>query len=220
MARMAARERDALGEARRAQIVEAAAGLWLRRGFDATSVEAIARAAGLAKGTVYLYFPSKEAVLDEAVRRYSLVPAFEALTQPLAGASLEEAIPRLARELWRRLTEQAPLVRLMLRELPQRPDLARNFLEKVVLPANRLFAGWLDAGVAAGAVRPLDTFVAARALVGMLMIFLLTQELYGGRALAPLRDDAITDTVADVFLRGVLRRENASPRAARARSEP
>jgi AcrR family transcriptional regulator len=202
---MAAEQREALGESRRAQIVEAAAGLWLRDGFDATSVEAIARAAGLAKGTVYLYFPSKEAVLDEAVRRYSLVPAFEALTHELAGTPPETAIPRIARELWRRLTEHAPLVRLMLRELPQRPDTARAFLEKVVLPANRLFAGYLDAGVAAGAVRPLDTFVAARALVGMLMIFLLTQELYGGRMLAPLADDSITDTVADVFLHGVLR---------------
>jgi AcrR family transcriptional regulator len=205
MVRMAAEERDALGEARRAQIVEAAARLWLRDGFDATSVEAIARAAGLAKGTVYLYFPSKEALLDDAVRRYSLVPAFEALSRELAGTPPEQAIPRIARELWRRLREQAPLVRLMLRELPQRPDTARAFLEKVVLPANRLFAGYLDAGVAAGALRPLDTFVAARALVGMLMIFLLTQELYGGRALAPLADESITDTVADVFLRGVLR---------------
>jgi AcrR family transcriptional regulator len=205
MARLAAEERDALGEARRAQIVEAAAGLWLRDGFDATSVEAIARAAGLAKGTVYLYFPSKDALLDEAVRRYSLLPAFESLSRELAGTSPEDALPRIARELWRRLREQAPLVRLILRELPQRPDTARAFLEKVVLPANRLFAGFLDAGVAAGALRPLDTFVAARALVGMLMIFLLTQELYGGRALAPLSDDAITDTVADVFLRGVLR---------------
>jgi AcrR family transcriptional regulator len=205
VARLAAAERDALGEARRTQIVEAAARLWLEDGFDATSVEAIARAAGLAKGTVYLYFPSKEALLDEAVRRYSLVPAFEALTRELAGIPPETAIPRIARELWRRLTEHAPLVRLMLRELPRRPDTARAFLEKVVLPANRAFAGWLDAGVAAGAVRPLDTFVAARALVGMLMIFLLTQELYGGRALAPLRDDSITDTVADVFLHGVLR---------------
>jgi AcrR family transcriptional regulator len=205
MVRLAAEQRDALGEARRSQIVEAAAGLWLRHGFDATSVAAIARAAGLAKGTVYLYFPSKEALLDEAVRRYSLVPAFEELSRELAGAAPEDAIPRIARELWRRLTQQAPLVRLMLRELPQRPDAARAFLEKVVLPANRLFAGYLDARVAAGALRPLDTFVAARALVGMLMIFLLTQELYGGRALAPLSDDSITDTVADVFLRGVLR---------------
>ena len=202
---MAAEARDALGVERRGQIVEAAARLWLRDGFDATSVEAIARAAGLAKGTVYLYFPSKEALLAEAVRRYSLVPAMEELTRELAGAPFEEAIPRIARELWRRLREQAPLIALLLRELPQRPDTARAFFEQVVLPTNRAFAGYLDAGVREGALRPLDSFVAARALVGMLMIFVLTQELYGGRALAPLADDAITDTAAELFLRGVLR---------------
>jgi AcrR family transcriptional regulator len=205
MARLAAEERDALGEARRGQIVEAAARLWLRDGFDATSVEAIARAAGLAKGTVYLYFPSKEALLDEAVRRYSLVPAVEELTRELAGVPVAEALPRIARGLFARLREHAPLLALVLRELPQRPDTARAFFERVVLPTNRRFAAYLEAGVAAGALRPLDTFVAARALVGMLMIFVLTQELYGGRAVAPLADDAITGTVADVFLRGVLR---------------
>jgi AcrR family transcriptional regulator len=202
---MAAEARDALGEERRGQIVEAAARLWLREGFDATSVEAIARAAGLAKGTVYLYFPSKEALLEEAVRRYTLAPAMDELVRELAGAPFEQALPRIARELWRRLREQTPLVALMLRELPRRPDTARAFIERVVLPTNRAFAGFLDAGVAGGALRPLDTFVAARALVGMLLIFLLTQELFGGRDLAPLDDDSITDTVAEVFLRGVLR---------------
>ena len=219
MARMAAEQRDALGESRRSQIVEAAVRLWLEAGFDATSVDAIARSAGLAKGTVYLYFPSKEALLAEAVRRYSLVPAMDELTRELAGAPLEQAIPRIARELWQRLKEQAPLVALLLRELPQRPDTARAFFEKVVLPTNRAFAAYLDAGVRSGALRPLDTFVAARALVGMLMIFVLTQELYGGRELAPLADDAITDTAAELFLRGVLRPESASPRSARARRE-
>src|SRR5262245_46490423 len=205
MARMAAAERDALGESRRAQIVEAAVGLWLRQGFDATPVEAIAREAGVAKGTVYLYFLSKDALLDEAVRRYTLLPAMDELTRGLAGAPIEQALPAIARGLWQRLREQAPLVGLMLRELPQRPDLARAFFERVVLPTNRLFAGYLEGGVREGALRPLDTLVAARALVGMLMIFLLTQEIYGGRDLAPLSDASITDTVAEVFLRGVLR---------------
>jgi len=205
MARMAAAQRDALGESRRGQIVEAAASLWLRDGFDATSVEAIARAAGLAKGTVYLYFPSKDALLDEAVRRYSLLPALDELTRELAGAPFEEAIPRITRELWRRLKQQAPLVGLMLRELPRRPDAARVFIERVVLPANRTFAGYLEAGVRAGALRPLDAFVAARALVGMLLVFLMTQELFGGRALVPLADASITDTVAELFLRGIAR---------------
>jgi AcrR family transcriptional regulator len=205
MARMAAGQRDALGDARRTQIVEAAVRLWLRAGFDTTTMDAIAREAGLAKGTLYLYFPSKEALLDEAIRRYSLLPTLGEVAHALDGVPWEEAVPRIVRELWRRLREQAPLAGLMLRELPLRPDTARIFLQKVVLPTNRLFADTLERGVQAGSLRPLDTFVAARALIGMLVIFLLTQEILGGRDLVPISDESITDTVSDLFLRGALR---------------
>src|SRR5262245_47146377 len=205
MPRLAAAERDALGDQRRSQIVEAAVRLWLRTGFDATAVEAVAREAGLAKGTVYLYFPSKEALLEEAVRRYSLVPAVSELADTLAGLPFEEALPRIVRELWRRLASNAPLVGLLFQELPRRPDLARAFIEQAVLPTNRLFAAFLERGIAAGRLRTVDPLVASRALVGMLMIFLLTQEVFGGRELLPIDDDAITNTAAELFLHGVLR---------------
>jgi AcrR family transcriptional regulator len=205
MARIAADQREELGEARRTQILEAAVRLWLRQGFDATAVDAIAREAGLAKGTVYLYFPSKEALLEEALRRYSLVPAMGELAAELDGRPFEQAIPVIARELWRRLRENAPLVGLLFQELPRRPELARAFLERAVLPTNRLFAAFLERGISAGTLRPVDAFVAARALVGMLMIFVLTQEVFGGRELAPIADAAIPETAAALFLHGVLR---------------
>jgi AcrR family transcriptional regulator len=202
MPRMAAKDRDALGETRRDQILEAAIRLWLRGGFDATSVEAIAREAGLGKGTVYLYFPTKDAILDEAVRRYSLLSTLGELTHLLEAAPPEKAIPGIVAGLWTTLRERAPLIGLVLREVPLRPENARTFLEKVVLPTNRLLADYLEAGVASGDLRPLNTFVAARALVGMLVVFLLTQEVFGGRALSPLSDEAITETVTDLFLHG------------------
>ena len=50
-------------ETRRAEIMAAAVRLFHERGYDATTVQHIAAAAGMATGTVYLYFPSKEAVL-------------------------------------------------------------------------------------------------------------------------------------------------------------
>lgn len=202
MARIAAKDRDALGEARRDQILEAAVRLWLRGGFDATSVAAIAREAGLGKGTLYLYFPTKDAILEEAVRRYSLLSAVGELTHLLEAAAPEEAIPRMVCGLWTRLRERSPIIGLVLREVPLRPENARTFIEKVVLPTNRLLADYLDSGVASGALRPLNTFVAARALVGMLVMFLMTQEVLGGGALSPLSDEAITATVSDLFLHG------------------
>jgi AcrR family transcriptional regulator len=202
MPRVAAKDRDALGEARRDQILGAAIRLWLRSGFDATSVEAIAREAGLGKGTVYLYFSTKDAILDEAVRRYSLLSAVGELTQLLEAAPPEEAIPKIVSGLWTTLRARAPLIGLVLREVPLRPDNARTFIEKVVLPTNRLLGDYLASWVASGALRPLNTFVAARALLGMLVVFLLTQEVFGGRTLSPISDEAITTTVVDLFLHG------------------
>ena len=55
-------------EARREQLVEAAASVFIQRGVAATSVDDIVREAGVAKGTFYLYFPTKDAVMTAVAR--------------------------------------------------------------------------------------------------------------------------------------------------------
>jgi AcrR family transcriptional regulator len=204
MARIAAAQREALSETRRAQILEAALRVWMRRGFDAGSVEALAREAGLAKGTLYLYFPTKDAILDAIVERYSLLPDMTELTEALRNTPPDRAIPLITARIYERLGARAPLVGLMLREFSLRPADARLFFERVMLPVNRLFAAYLDGFVAQGVLRPLDTIVAARALVGMLMVFVLSQHVFGGEQLHPIPDATIVDTVQELFLRGVL----------------
>ncbi|HTO55118.1 MAG TPA: TetR/AcrR family transcriptional regulator C-terminal domain-containing protein, partial [Myxococcota bacterium] len=79
--------------------------------------------------------------------------------------------------------------------------------ERVVIPGNQLLAEYLDRCVARGALRPLDTFVAARALVGCLVMFLISQSVLGGDALRPISDAAVIETVTELFLRGALPRE-------------
>jgi len=116
----------------------------------------------------------------------------------------ERAIPLVAAAIWERLRSRAAVVGLLMREIAVRPDHARVFLERVLLPANRIFAAYLDRFVATGAVRPLDTFVASRALVSMLVMFVLTQEVLGGAALRPIDGDTIVSTVSDLFLHGCL----------------
>ena len=56
-------------EARPDEVLDAALALFVEKGFAATRVEDIATRAGLSKGAVYLYFPSKEAILEGLVRR-------------------------------------------------------------------------------------------------------------------------------------------------------
>jgi AcrR family transcriptional regulator len=192
-------------ESRRAQILEAALRVFVRDGFHSAPVEAIAREAGLAKGTIYLYFPTKEAVLQAAIERYSLLPVIEESVGKLAETPPEQAIPALVGLMWQRLKERAPVFRIMLGlGGVLQPENAHIFLERIVLPGNRLLAGYLDHCVARGALRPIDTFVAARSLLGSLLTFVLSQEVLGGAELRPISDAAIVETVSDVFLRGAL----------------
>jgi AcrR family transcriptional regulator len=210
MPRLAPAQRAALSVERREQILAAAVRLWTQYGFEATTLEALAREAGIAKGTIYLYFSTKEELLAAAVERFSLVPDLAGLGA-LENVPLAEAIPRLAQLLWARLRGSAPLVGLLLRELALRPAEARTFLESVVLPVNGAFAAFLEARVAAGEIRAVDTFVAARAFVGMLMIFVWTQHVLGGESVRPVDERAIVSTASDLFLNGLL----AKPAAGR-----
>ena len=89
-------------DARPGEIVAAALDVFGERGFAATKLADVARRAGVTKGTLYLYFDSKEA-LFKAVVRETIVPVIakgEALAQSFTG-SARELLEQLVREYWR-----------------------------------------------------------------------------------------------------------------------
>ena len=63
----AKRRRRRRKEARPSEIIDAAMALWSEKGFAATKLDDVAKAAGVAKGTIYLYFDSKEALFQSAM---------------------------------------------------------------------------------------------------------------------------------------------------------
>src|SRR5256712_10584197 len=86
-------------DARPAELVAAALEVFVEKGFAATKLADVARRAGVTKGTVYLYFDSKEA-LFKAVVRETIVPVIaqgEALARSFTG-SARELVERLVRE--------------------------------------------------------------------------------------------------------------------------
>jgi len=202
MPRVAAREREAYFEARQEEILEAALRVFARRGFDAASVEAVAAEAGLSKGTLYLYFPTKAALLEGLVQRYSLLPDVEALAADVRDRPLHEAVRMLVELAWRRLSENRDAIRLLLRELTTHLDHARFFMERVLLPTNRLFAGYLEAALGPRRAAELSVLVAGRGLLGMVLTLFVSQEILGGAELLPIPEDEITDTITELFLHG------------------
>jgi AcrR family transcriptional regulator len=201
--KIAASERDNFYETRRAEIAEVAVRLWAERGFDGTSVAEVAEAAGVSKGTLYLYFPSKQALLEDVLRRYSLLPNIEMLVEDLAGATLEDAVHGFVRRAWRHLTEHRDLVLLAVRELPTHLDQLQGVLENVFIPSNQLIASYLESRLGPTRAREISFVVAGRGLIGMILIMFLSHCILGAGRLLPLDEDEITSTIAQVFLHGV-----------------
>src|SRR5690242_6886783 len=83
-------------EARPAELLDAALKLFVEKGFAATRSEEVARAAGVSKGTLYLYFPSKEELL-KAVIQHFLADQIAAGAQE--AAAIEGSTPHVMEEL-------------------------------------------------------------------------------------------------------------------------
>jgi AcrR family transcriptional regulator len=208
--RIPASERDAFYESRRTALAEVALELWAEKGFDQTSVAEIAREAGIAKGTFYLYFESKEALLDEVLRRNSLGPNLLALIRDLQTRPLEEAVHAFVRGAWRHLSDHRDLLLVALREMPTHLEQAREIVERLMVPVNAAVARDLAARIGPERAGELSTVISVRALIGMVVVVFLTQEVLGVGRFLPVPEEEITRTIAELFLHGVAPAKDAS----------
>ena len=203
MPKIPASERDMFYETRRRELCEVALRLWAERGVERTSVANIADEAGIAKGTFYLYYESKEALLLDVLRRNSLVPNVLGLIEALQRKSLDEAVREFVRGAWLHLGSHRDLVLVVMRELPTHLDAAQEFVERLMVPGTRALAARLEALMSEERTTKLSTVLAVRALIGMVVTVFVTQELLGAKRFVPLSDAEVVETVSELFLRGV-----------------
>jgi AcrR family transcriptional regulator len=194
-------------EERPQQILEAAFRVFGTRGLHQATLDDVARAAGITKGTIYLYFPDKATLFSAMLkaRVNDLLPPME----PPNGWRVPSARRRLltlAARLYRFFQSPAYLAmyRTMVGEASQFPEAAALLYRDGVLAANRRLAVVIEYGMAAGEFRRVDPLIASRAFVGMLQIFAVSQGLLGGRRIFPIPDRRIIRTVTEIYFRGVL----------------
>ncbi len=156
---LSAGERRRRKQARPGEFMAAALALFVEKGYAATRLDDIAQRAGASKGTLYLYFESKEA-LFQAVIREGILPVLEegeALVRDFSGSSAD-MLEALLMGWWRMVgeTQLSGIAKLMLAESGNFPEVAQYYQEHVITRGRRLLRGVLELGIARGDFRPLD----------------------------------------------------------------
>jgi AcrR family transcriptional regulator len=201
-------------ESRPEEILDAALSVFAEKGFTAARVEDIAREAGLSKGAVYLYFASKEAMLNGLVERSAghLAKTAEAMIASGAPHDAETGFRNLLRMLFTSMADPAisAAPRLVFAEAGRFPGIADFYRREVLEIARRAMRALLEAGVGGGVFRPVDADAFMRAVAGPALAHMTLTTIF---SLPPddLTDPAdMADALADILLHGLKPRDPAS----------
>lgn len=209
-----AHRRERRKEARPGELLDAALELFVEKGFAATRAEEVAARAGVSKGTLFLYFPSKEE-LFKAVVRENLARVVQESASELDGfeGPSDALLLHFLQQWWSRYgaTKASGISKLIISEASNFPELAEFFRDEVVEPGSALLRRVLARGVARGEFRavPLDTTV--HLILAPLLFLVLWKHSLGPccSTIACIEPETYIAHHADLLLQG-LRRNAAS----------
>tara|TARA_R110001583_G_scaffold69919_1_gene198126 strand:- start:28328 stop:29089 length:762 start_codon:yes stop_codon:yes gene_type:complete len=197
-------------EARPDEILDAALDLFAEKGFDRTRVDDIARRAGVSKGAVYLYFPSKDAVIEALVHRAvgnfvgnmaDHITAWRGDPRPL----LTQLVPLFVERVSDPRVFGVP--KLIIREAPSHPKLADLYREQVIGTAFPALIALFSQAVEGGYIRKIDPEMAVRCLLGPFLMHVMLEDVFGirpsGAAPGDLKFATLLDTHLSIFFAGL-----------------
>jgi AcrR family transcriptional regulator len=180
--------RRQLVEARRAQIIDAAARVFAEKGFHRATTREIASAAGVSEGTIYNYFDSKADLLIGIMARLAELEQLDVeLTQALQS-DVKDFMIAISRHRLARIQRGQELLQAVLPEVLVDPELRQRFYRQYVLRIATLMEQYVQARIELGHVRPVDVPLTVRVLQGA-FIGLLILRMLGDEPLQSRWDD-------------------------------
>jgi AcrR family transcriptional regulator len=197
-------------EARPQELLDAALELFVEKGFAATRAEEVAQRAGVSKGTLYLYYPSKEELFKAVVRQNlgSLIAEGREIVAQFQGTS-GDLLVKMMQTWWTRVgnTRAAGIHKIILAEVRNFPELAQFYADEVIVPADELFCSAVQRGITRGEFRELPLHETAQALMAPMIFLALHQHSVGAcpvQGCATVDPELMLRTHLDLVLHGML----------------
>jgi AcrR family transcriptional regulator len=212
----AAAKRERRKEARPGELLDAALELFVEKGFAATRAEEVAARAGVSKGTLFLYFPSKEE-LFKAVVRENISGRFAEWNEEFETfeGTAADMVRYCMKVWWERIgaTRASGITKLMISEARNFPELAAFYQQEVIRPGTLLIRRILQRGVDNGEFRrDLDLDYAVFSIVAPIVFLIMMKHSLG--ACAPqdyaLDPERYVQSQCETLLMGVCLRPQAA----------
>jgi len=215
-------KRERRKEARPGELLDAALDLFVEKGFAATRVEEVAERAGVSKGTLFLYFPSKEE-LFKAVVRENISGRFREWNEEFEDfpGSTADMVRYAMTAWWQRVgaTRASGIPKLIMSEARNFPDIAAFYQQEVIKPGQDLIRRILQRGIDRGEFAVPDLDYAIFSITAPLMFLIMMKHSLGACVPAnhPLDPERYIASQAQTVLHGFCVRGQATPAAKTAR---
>ncbi len=169
-------------EARPQELLDAALALFVEKGFAATRAEEVAERAGVSKGTLYLYYPSKEELLKAVIEQFvsariqQTAQEVEQYQGPMAPLLTETLV-----QWWQAMAASpaSGTFKLMIGEARNFPEIAEFYVREVIEPGHQLVGRILERGIRTGEFRAVDVESAAHSLLLPMVMVCTNQHAFG-----------------------------------------
>jgi AcrR family transcriptional regulator len=201
--------REQLIEARRNQILDAAAHVFAEKGFHRATTKEIAAQAGISEGTIYNYFANKPDLLVGIMTRLADVKELpEALASSLQS-DMREFFIGIFRDRIKRIKHNHAMLQAILPEIFNNPELREQFYQGFVQPLAAMLEQYLQARIELGHVRPLNAILAVRTVQSMFIGLLILRIM--GDAYTLANWDELPEMVAALIFDGLKPRGEPEP---------
>jgi len=172
--------RQQLIQARRNQILDAAAVVFAEKGFHRTTTKEIARTAGVSEGTIYNYFSTKSDLLIGIMTRLANVEVLdEELLEALQG-DVRDFFVAVFRNRADSMQRGQEMLKAVLPEVMVNPDLSEQFTEQFVKQISTLLEQYVQTRIEMGDIRPINVPLTVRAVqsmfIGLIVLRILGDE--------------------------------------------
>lgn len=208
-------------EARPQELLDAALALFVEKGYAATRSEEVAARAGVSKGTLYLYFPSKEELLKAVIRQtLSADVAQGAAIIANHTGSAGELLREVMVAWWTRVVNSpgSGVFKLALTEMCNFPDIAEFYAQEVIEPGTAAIAALVQRGIDAGEFRPVDVLHTVHSIVLPMIMLCVHKHSLGACGFAePMMDNpaAFIEHHLNLLVDGLRPHPSDTPRTTR-----